>query len=87
MLAANLYQEKLPETAWGLGRDGIVESVLSTPYDWSIIIGNYCDSLLQCLHQSFGFAHAKSNKHVEHVNTSCTAPFDVLTFDILTWID
>ena len=51
------------------------------PYDWSI-----CDSLIfQHLHQSFGFACPESNKCVEHVKPSYTAPFDVLTFDILTW--
>ena len=51
------------------------------PYDWSI-----CDSLIfQHLHQSFGFACPESNKCVEHMKPSYTAPFDVLTFDILTW--
>ena len=51
------------------------------PYDWSI-----CDSLIfQHLHQSFGFVCPESNKCVEHVKPSYTTPFDVLTFDILTW--
>ena len=50
------------------------------PYDWSLL----CGSLLQHLLQSFGSAHAEFYKYVEHVKPSHTAPFDVLTFDILT---
>ena len=34
--------------------------------------------------QSFAFLRADPNKHVEHVKPSYTAPFDVLTFEILS---
>ena len=34
---------------------------------------------------TLGFICAESNKHFEHMKPSFTAPFDVLTFDILTW--
>ena len=33
---------------------------------------------------TLGFICAESNKHFEHMKPSFTAPFDVLTFDILT---
>ena len=44
------------------------------PYDWSILT----------VRQSFAFLRADPNKHVEHVKPSYTAPFDVLTFEILS---
>ena len=44
------------------------------PYDWSILT----------VRRSFAFLRADSNKHVEHVKPSYTAPFDVLTFEILS---
>ena len=40
--------------------------------------------LLQHVRQSFAVLLPDSNKHVEHVKPSYTAPFDVLTFEILS---
>ena len=42
------------------------------------------DCLLQHVRQSFAVLLPDSNKHVEQVKPSYTAPFDVLTFEILS---
>jgi len=75
----------------GLGRDRVVEPVsivFSTSFrytsSWCALQLVHCDSLLQHLRQSFRFVCIGSNKHVENVKPSHNAPFDVLTFDILT---
>ena len=51
------------------------------PCDWSFVTVHFNTYIV---HQSFGFMSAESNKHVEHVRPFYNAPFDVLTFDILT---
>ena len=49
--------------------------LLVLPYDWSIVTVNL---------NTYIFARAETNKHAEYVKPSDTAPFDGLTFDILT---
>ena len=49
--------------------------LLVLPYDWSMVTVNF---------NTYIFARAETNKHTEYVKPSDTAPFDGLTFDILT---
>ena len=84
-------EKSCAKTARGLGRDNVFEPVSivfngSFQYtsSWYTLWLANCDSLLQHLRQSFCFARAESNKHVEQVKASYTAHFDVSTFKILT---
>jgi len=49
--------------------------LLVLPYEWSIVTVNF---------NTYIFERAETNKHAEYVKPSDTAPFDGLTFDILT---
>ena len=66
---------------WSLALFSIPHRVYHTWYTLWLV--NF-DCLLQHVRQSFAVLLPDSNKHVEHVKPSYTAPFDVLTFEILS---
>ena len=83
------HREKLRENRVGVGERRCNRTCkhrfqfifpVNQSYDWLIVTVHFNTYLSQ----SFGFARTEYNKPVEHVKPSCTAPFDVLTFDILT---